>query len=261
MYGSADPGVWALVNLGWILWALGHPDQAIARNREAIALAQEISHPFSQASALLYTSGTHWLRRESQAALEMAEAGIALSNEHGFVQWVAMGTFYRAAALADQGQLEQGIAEMRAVLEALRASGVEASSPWFLTMLADAHGRAGQAEEGLSLLAEAQELVRRNGGGYAEAGLHRIKGELLLARSAPDPAQAEACFREALEIVRRQSAKSYELRAATSLAHLWQQQGRQQDARELLAPVYDWFTEGFDTLDLKEAKTLLYQLA
>jgi predicted ATPase len=127
--------------------------------------------------------------------------------------------------------------------------------------LAELHGKAGQAEEGLALIAEALEFVAKTGERVAEAWVHRVKGELLLAREPSDAAGAEASFREALEVARRQSAKSYELGAATSLARLWQQQGRQKEARELLAPVYDWFTEGFDTQDLKDAKQLLEQLA
>jgi len=130
-----------------------------------------------------------------------------------------------------------------------------------LAMLADAHGKVGQTEEGLALLDEAQGLVAKTGERVSEAAVHRVKGELLLARSPSDWTQAEASFREALEVARRQSAKSFELRAATSLARLWQRQGQRDEARELLAPVYDWFTEGFDTGDLRDAKALLEELA
>jgi predicted ATPase len=261
VYGSSDPAVWALVNLSLALFALGYPDQAIARNRKALALAQELSHPFSQATALLYASGIHLLRGESQAALEMAEAAIALSGDHGFLQFAGMAAFYRAAALAEEGQLHEGIAGMRAIVEAIRASGVELASPWFLAVMAEAHGRAGQAEEGLALIAEAREIVAKAGERMHEATVYREQGELLLTRSPSDPAGAEAAFGEALEVARRQSARSPELRAATSLARLWQQQGRKKEARELLAPVTDWFTEGFDTRDLKEARALLEELA
>jgi predicted ATPase len=127
--------------------------------------------------------------------------------------------------------------------------------------LAQAHASAGQIDEGLALIAEAQEFEAKTGERNSHAAWRRIKGELLLARTPPDPAGAEAAFREALEVARRQSRKVMELRAATSLARLWQQQGRKQEARELLAPVYDWFTEGFDTQDLKDAKALLEELA
>ena len=165
------------------------------------------------------------------------------------------------AALADLGQLQDGIATMRAVVEALRAAGVALGYSMLLALLAEAHGKAGQVEEGLALIADAQAFVMKTGELAFDANLHRVKGELLLARSRPDRAEAEASFREALDIARGQSAKSVELRAATSLARLWQQQGRREEARELLAPVYDWFTEGFDTRDLKDAKALLDELA
>jgi class 3 adenylate cyclase/predicted ATPase len=261
LYSSTDPAVWALFYLSPTLWGLGYPDQASTRSREALALARELSHPFSQALALAVVIRATWLRRESQAALEAAEALIALSGEHGFPFWVGIGAFIRAWALADQGQLPEGIAGMGSVLEAMQAAGALLGWPFFVASLAEAHGKAGQAERGAVLIAEALEFVASTGECDYEAELHRVKGELLLARSPSDPAGAEACFREALDVARQQSAKSFELRAATSLARLWQRQGRGQDARDLLAPVYDWFTEGFDTRDLRQAKTLLEGLS
>jgi predicted ATPase len=152
--------------------------------------------------------------------LEGAEALIALSSEHGFLQYVGMGTFQRATALADQGQLQEGIAGMRAILEAMRVGGTMLGSPGMLALLGEAHGKAGQTEEGLALLDEAQGLVAKTGERASEVEVHRVKGELLLARSPSDWNQAETSFREALEVTRRQSAKSFELRAATSLARL-----------------------------------------
>jgi predicted ATPase len=258
---QADPEVWALVALSWILWQRGYPQQALTRSQEALARARELFHPFSQATALLYANQVHWLRGESRAALEGAEALIAFSSEHGFLQYVGLGTIQRAAALADQGQLQEGIAGMRAILETIRAEGTMAGSPGMLAFLAEAHGKAGQAQEGLALVAEAQEFVVKTGERVAEAEIHRTKGELLLSGSPSDQAQGEACFREALAVARRQSAKSFELRAAMGLARLWQQQGRKDEARELLAPTYEWFTEGFDTRDLRDAKALLEELA
>jgi predicted ATPase len=258
---QADPGVWALVALSWILWQRGYPEQALTRSQESLARARELSHPFSQATALLYANQVHWLRGESRAALEGAEALIAFSSEHGFLQYAGMGTLQRAAALADQGQLREGIAGMRAILETIRAEGTTVGSPGMLAFLAEAHGKAGQAQEGLALVAEAQKFVVKTGERVGEAEIHRTKGELLLAGSPSDQARGEACFREALAVARRQSAKSLELRAATGLARLWQQQGRKDEARELLAPIYDWFTEGFDTRDLKYARALLEELA
>jgi predicted ATPase len=261
LWGYADPSQWCLDNLSWTLWQLGYPEQALTRSQESLAVARELSHPFIQANALLFANHVRQLRGESRAVLDGAEALIALSSEHGFLQYLGIGTSQRAMALADQGQLQEGIAGMRAILEATRAAGTVVGLPGMLAALAEANGRAGQTEEGLVLLDEAQERVAKTEERTFEAEVHRVKGALLLARSPSDQTQAEASFREALEVARRQSAKSWELRAATSLARLWQQQGRKKQACELLAPVYEWFTEGFDTRDLKDAKALLEELA
>jgi class 3 adenylate cyclase/predicted ATPase len=255
-----DPGVGARVNLGSTLWQLGYPEQALTRSQESLALARGLSHPVTQAHALLYATYLHRLRGESRAVLEGAEALIALSNEHGFLQYAGIGAFHRAMALADQGQLQEEIAGMRAILEAMQAGGLVLASPVLLAALGEAYGKAGQTEEGLALLDEAQGLLAKTGERAFEAETHRVKGEVLLARSPPDRTQAEASFREALEVARRQSAKSWELRAATSLARLWQRQGKRDEARDLLAPVYTWFTEGFDTKDPRDAKALLEEL-
>jgi len=258
---SAYPGVWAGFYLGFTLYALGYPDQALTRDREALSLARELSHPFSEAVALAGLSRDYWLRGESRAAIEAAGAVIALSDEHGFPFYLSYGTFFRGAALADQGQLREAIAAIRGSLETKRATGEVMGSSMMLLTLAEAHGRAGQVEEGLALIAEAERFVTRTGEREREAEARRVKGELLLAQSPSNDEEAEASFRKSLDVARRQSAKSWELRAATSLARLWQQQGRRQEAHELLAPVYDWFTEGFDTRDLKDAKALLEELA
>jgi predicted ATPase len=258
---SSHPGLWALLDLSAALWVLGHPEQALTRSREALALATELSDPVGEATALLYASRLHWLRGESRAHLEGTEALIVLSSEHGLLQLAGMGAFLRAVASTEQGQLREGIAAMRAFLEAMRASGVGLGLPASLAPLAEAQGKMGEAEEGLALMAEALEFMAKTGQREYEAEVHRLKGELLLVRSASNQAEAEASFRDALEVARRQDAKSWELRAATSLARLWQHQGRKQEARDLLAPIYEWFTEGFDTKDLKDAKALLDGLA
>jgi predicted ATPase len=233
----------------------------LAKIREARALARELSHPFSQANVALFASLLHLYRREYRAALEEAEALIALSREHGFLGHLGLGALHRAQALTLLGQLEEGIAGIRTVLDAMRTSGSEFGSSGSLAVLAQALGNAGQVKVGLAVLAEAQAFVARTGERHREAQLHAVKGDLLLALPTPDPARAEAAFREALEVARRQSARSRELGAATSLARLWQRQERKEEARELLSPIYDWFTEGFDTQDLKDAKVLLEELA
>jgi predicted ATPase len=259
--GSTNVGVWALGFFSWTLFSLGYPDQALTRARESLALARELSHPFSEAVALTGLGVVHMFCRESKACLETAEALIALSSEQGFPWYLAWGAMLRGAALAEQGDLQEGIAGMRRVIEGMRARGGVAGFAWFLATLAAAHGKVGEVEEGFAVVAEGLEFVTKTGERAFEAGLACVKGELLLARTPADPVGAEASFRNALEVARRQSGKLWELRAATGLARLWQQQDRKKEARELLAPAYDWFTEGFDTRDLKEAKALLEELA
>jgi predicted ATPase len=163
-------------------------------------------------------------------------------------------------ALAAQGQGAEGIAQMRQGLTALRATGTALGMPGFLAQLAEAYGQVGQVDEGLHLLAEALALVENTGGRQWEAQLHRLHGELLRRQAVPEAQAAEACFQQALTVARRQQARSWELRAAMSLARLWQEQGKRAEARELLAPIYGWFTEGFDTADLQEARALLDEL-
>jgi predicted ATPase len=260
LYASMDPGVSALAYSSWTLSLLGYPDRAVMRGQEALTLARELSHPFSEAFALSTFGVFHWYHTESQAALEAAEALIDLSSEHGFPFWAAVGNSNRASALIAQGQAQEAIAGMRAAVEAMRRTGTVLTLPMMLAVLAEAHGKVGQAEEGLALVAEASDLMRKTGARAFVQDMALVEGELLLAQSPSNREGAEASFRKALDIGQRQNAKSWELRAATSLARLWQQQGRTDEARELLAPVYDWFTEGFDTRDLKEAKALLQEL-
>jgi predicted ATPase len=175
----------------------------------------------------------------------------------------------RGWALAEQGQGKEGISQIRQGLIDYQATGAELFRPHHLALLAEAYQKNGQVEEGLATLAEALAFVDRTGERFYEAELYRIKGELTLAQSSvtdprllvPDPqGEAEACFLKAIEIAQKQQAKSLELRAATSLARLWQQQSKQKEAHQLLSTIYGWFTEGFDTKDLQEAKALLEEL-
>jgi class 3 adenylate cyclase/predicted ATPase len=255
-----DLGVYCLSYVAWLLWQLGYPEQALKRNHEGLTLARKLAHPLSLAAALGFAGHLHYRCREEQAAQERAEECMALSNEKGFPQFLAVGMITRGWTLALQGPVEEEIAQLHQGLAAFRAAGTEIDRPRFLALLAEAEEKAGQMGEGLIALAEALATVHKTGERYFEAELHRLKGELLLRRASPIE-EVEACFRQALDIACRQQAKSLELRAATSLARLWQQQGKQAEAHELLAPVYGWFTEGFDTADLQEAKTLLEALA
>jgi predicted ATPase len=256
-----DPGVSSRNFLILTLWLLGYPDQALQRSHEAITLAQDLAHPYSLVLALSFAARhAHLLRREARATQELAEAAIALCTTQGFAQWLAENTLVCGWALAVQGQGEAGIAQLRQALAAFEATGASVR-PYQLAMLAEAYGTTGQAEAGLVTLAEAFAAMHTTGERVWEAQLHQLKGELLLqAGGQACEAAAAACLHHALDVARRQQAKAWELRAATSLSRLWQQQGKQAEACTLLAPIYGWFTEGFDTADLQEAKALLEAL-
>jgi TOMM system kinase/cyclase fusion protein len=256
-YGGHDPGVCCRYYAAWTLWVRGYPDQALQQQQEAVRLAQELAHPYTLASTLDWGAWLHQFRREGQAAQAQAEAAMTMSSEHGFVQLLAQEKILRGWALAARGQGEAGIAQMREGLAAWGAIGAALYRAYQLMQLAEVYGTAGQAEEGLRVLAEARAAVPHKEGRFYEAELSRLEGELLLARAAAHDTEAETCFRQALEVARQQQAKSLELRAAMSLSRLWQQQGKRAEARALLAPIYGWFTEGFDTADLQQAKALL----
>ena len=245
----------------WPTWMLGYSDQALHGINEALSQAQELNHPFSLALALHYFAFLRQFRQEVQGVQERAEALIGLSTEQRFPLWLAHGTILLGWARALQGEGAEGIAQMHQGLVAYRGTGSELHRPYFLSLLAEAYGEAGQPEEGSTVLAEALALVDKTGERHWEAELHRRKGELLLMQQRQKVGEVEECFRQALDIARRQQAKSLELRAAMSLSRLWQQQGKQEQARQMLADIYGWFTEGFDTADLKEAKALLQELA
>jgi len=256
-----DSGMLWLLQLGRTLWMLGYPDQAAQRSQEALTLAHALAHPFVLVDALYVSALIQRHRREWQTVQAHAEAMLALATEHGFARNVALGVLFRGMALAAQGQNATGLAQMRQGLAAYRVTGSAVGMSGHLAQLAEAYMQVGQVDEGMHLLAEALAMVDTTGERHTEAELHRLHGELLLRQAVPDAPQAEACFQRALDVARHQQAKSWELRAAMSLARLWQGQGKRGEARELLAENYDWFTEGFDTADLQEAKALLEALA
>jgi predicted ATPase len=268
LYGQ-DPKVTCLCYAAWILWLLGYPDRALTRSHEGLTLAQELGHPFSLVFALNWTAIVHRFRREEQETQRRAEAVLALSREHGFAQRLATGTILQGWVLAQQhSRLTQGpegceeaVAQMSQGLAAFRATGAEVGGPQYLTLLAEALAKKGEAEAALHVLAEALAAMRKSGERWWEAELYRLKGEMMLEHHGEHHMEAEACFWQAVDTARRQQAKSLELRAAMSLSRLWQQEGKQAEARELLAPIYGWFTEGFDTADLREAKALLDELS
>jgi predicted ATPase/class 3 adenylate cyclase len=256
-----DPGVACGAFAAMTLWLLGYPDQALARLDDALALAHELSHPFSLAFAWCLAAFVSQFRRDVPATYEHAEAAVALSTEQGFTQWLAMGTSLRGWALAMQGQGEEGLAQVRQGIAAYRATGAALWVPYFCTLLADVSNHLGHAEDDLQVLAEAHTLVEQHEERWWEAEISRLRGVLLLRQPGTPQAEAEAWLQRALDVARRQQAKSWEVRAAMSLARLWQQQGKRAEAHELLAPIYGWFTEGFDTTDLQEAKALLAELS
>jgi predicted ATPase len=244
-----------------VLWYLGYPDQGVVRIYEAVTLAQQVAHPLSLSFAFSCAATLHQFRREVCCTQERAEAAIHLATEQGFPFWVAYSAILRGWAMAQQGEAQEGIAQILQGVMAWRGTGAEIWRPYWLMLLAEAQGMMGQPAEGLLTLAEALTLVDKNEERWCEAEIHRLKGELLLQQNSDNQIEAERCFHHAIEIARNQQAKSFELRAATSLARLWQSQGKRQEAYDLLAPVYGWFTEGFDMADLQEAKALLYVLS
>jgi DNA-binding winged helix-turn-helix (wHTH) protein/class 3 adenylate cyclase/predicted ATPase len=254
---GTDPGVVCLARVAWALWWLGYPDQALARSHKAIALAQQLAHPNSRVFALHYNARLHMWRREVALVKAQAEAAIALMQEYGLVNFLGGAMVMLGWVLGEQGAVEEGIAQIRRALDIHGVHGIKLGLYENLAILARAYGRAGQAQEGLHVLAEAMAAAHNNGESYCEAELYRLKGELLLQSGIAGAEEAEACFRQALDIARHQQVKSLELRAAMSVAHLVQRQGRRAEARQMLVEIYSWFTEGFDTLDLQETKALL----
>jgi predicted ATPase len=247
--------------LARVLWHLGYPEQALTCAEQAVAIAAAVSHPVSRAGALSWAAALHQLRGEVGRARQVAETDLALTTEEMLPFFRSHAIIFRGWALVEQGQCEEGIAQLREGLVTYRATGAELECSHWLALLAKAYRDIGRPEEGLRLIAEALDHVAQTGVVYYEAELYRLDAELRLRLDTPDQQRAEMSLRRALETAGQQQAKSWELRAATSLARLWGEHGRRAEARNLLAPVYGWFTEGFDTADLKEAKALLDQLA
>ena len=225
-----------------------------------MTLAQQMASPFSLGFALSGAALLHQLRREGHVAQEYAETAICLAMEQGFPYWRMIGSLLCGWVLALQGQDREGLEQLHQGLTALRATGSEVLRPYFLALLAAGYATTGQPAAGLTELAEALTLAEKTAERWYTPEIHRLKGELLLQQSAAQQEEAEASLHQALTVARRQQAKSLELRAAMSLSRLWHQQGKHTEAYELLAPIYGWFTEGFDTADLQEARALLEAL-
>jgi predicted ATPase len=255
-----DRGGVCLSGMAWTLWILGYPEQAIMKSRDALTLAHELSHAYTLAFALHHDAVVRLSRREVSLAQKRIAAIIALAHEHSFAQWMAGGMFTSGWALVEQGAVEEGIVELKKAQAMWQAMGTDLAQTHIAVRLAEAYRRGGRAAEGLRVLEEALVIVHKSGEGYFEAEIYRLKGELLLQQVAEKEEEAEVCFHKALDVARRQKAKSLELRAAMSLTHLWRQQGKREEARHLLAEIYGWFTEGFNLPDILEAKALLNAL-
>ena len=242
------------------LWCLGYPAQALRRSQEALALAQALAHPQSLALAQHYAAFLHHRRRETPAVQAQAEALLTLATAQGFPLYVGLGTCWRGWALATQGQGEAGLAQMHQGLAAVLATGQELARPLVWSCSPRRRGTPARSTRGCACWPRPWRRWRQVGGATCSRRRIGSRASCCCARPSPDAAQAEACFQQALAVARRQQAKSWELRAAMSLSRLWQQQGKRAEAHELLAPIYGWFTEGFDTADLQEAKALLAEL-
>jgi tRNA A-37 threonylcarbamoyl transferase component Bud32/predicted ATPase/RecA/RadA recombinase len=259
IYGQ-DTGVTALCVGSWATWFLGYPDRAQKLFKEMRDLAQKVDHPFTTAFALTFGCEFYWFLRDFQKVKKYTEPLVQLAAEKGFVYWEAHGLFYQGEAKTLEGEVEEGIAQMNQAIGACRATGTETCLTRLRARLAEACVKVGQIEQGLTAIAEGLEVRRKYDERYYESELIRLKGELLMMKGEAE-AEVESCFRQAIEVARELQAKSLELRAVMSLSRLLQKQDKKEDARKMLAEIYGWFTEGFDTGDLKEAKSLLDELS
>jgi predicted ATPase len=257
--GGFVRGVTLRTALARVLWTLGYDAQARQRSQEALTLARQADHSPTLAFAEHNVALVCQFRRDVAATRAHVDALLAVAAGHHLAFRAVQGRCLQGWTLAMQGEAAAGVASLRQALASPDA-GPESLRPYWLTTLAEVYGRAGQPQAGLEVLAEAVTLMTTTEVRWWEAEAYRLQGALLLQLPRPDRGQAAACFQQALAVARRQQAKALELRAALSLARLWQGQGTGGAARQLLTPIYSWFTEGFDTADLQEAGALLAQL-
>jgi predicted ATPase len=250
--------VTCLAYLGRALWFRGHADQALERSEQALRLAQASQGALSIAQAMGLLTNVHQVRGDLDRVREWSERTLVYSMERGFPYWTALARILQSWIKGEEGPDAAAIDGIRKSLERYEATGARLGQSWFLALLAELHGKVGAAAEGLAVLARAEALMAETGEGYYEAEIHRLTGDLRLRQDEPGAiAQAEAGYRRAIEVARRQGARAWELRAATSLARLWRSQGKASAGRELLRPVYAGFTEGLATRDLRAARDLL----
>jgi predicted ATPase len=261
LYGGHDPGVCAMAVSATALWVLGFPDKGLERMRKGVDLARRLGHVGTIANSYYQFSQIHLMRGDLSELAELTDQVAEVAREQGLEGDLVITEFMEGWLMAQHGQEADGISRMRDALARRRAKGRQIEETWFLALLIDALGRSGAIDEALEVLESAMADIESTEMRYGEAELNRLTGELLLKRHPPDAEAAEASFEAALLSARSSQARSFELRAATSLARLWERQGKPEEARLLLAPIYGWFTEGFETTDLKEAKSMLEQLA
>ena len=245
----------------WALWMLGYPEAALADADQTISDAREIGQAGTLMHALVHAPMTHILCGNYATANTQLDQVVALADEKGTLLWKAFGMTNQGCVLALTGKASNAVKMITSAITAFRSTGATAIVPAWLSYLARAHAELGKLDDAWRCIGEATMAVETTKEKWCEADIHRIAGQITLKSPQPDTAKAEAYFERALAVAREQQAKSWELRAAMSMARLWRDQGKRDEARELLAPVYNWFTEGFDTLDLKEAKALLQELA
>jgi len=261
-YGQ-DTGAVCRSHAAWAHWFLGHPAQALERAAETLILTKELLQPYSLVTVSVILAWLYQFCRNGLVTRELAETAVGLAADKEFAFWREMGVVMNGWAIAEQGQTGDGIAQMRSGLNTLNAAGAEINRSYLLSLLAGTYAQAGQSKEALSIVSEALSMAEKNGERYWLAELYRLKGELTLkqskvrTRQSKDRQEAQQCFERALTIARGQQAKSLELRAAMSMSRLQHLQGEGKEARRGLAEIYDSFTEGFDTPDLREAKALL----
>ncbi len=257
---SADVRVVLLSYRSWALWLLGYPDAALTDSNDALKDARETGQAATQLFALDFITWLHIWRGDYAAAIPLLDEAVALADEKGAPFWKADAMMCQGWLLASTGKAPSAVQMITLGIAAWRSTGSTLWIPFYLSHLAGAHAELGLFDDAWRCIGEAMTAVATTKESWCEAEVRRIAGEIALKSPEPDAAKAEAHFKRALAVARQQQAKSWELRAAMSMARLWRNQGKAQQARELLAPVYGWFTEGFDTLDLKEAKALLEEL-
>ena len=259
---GADFGVGSFGFKAWVLYALGYPQQAHDTIAEALSLAQKLNHPLSEAFARVAATMTYLFRGELKRAREQAESGASIATDKDLVQYIYWTKIQLHSVLLQLGEadVESSITGIREAIDACRSIGAYLFDPFWLGLLAQTYSQHGEAEKALSSIDEALGAMTKTGEGFWQAELYRIKGQLLLQNNSANTLEAESCFHEGIKIARSQNARGWELRIAINLAKHWVSQNKTNEAHQLLTPIYDWFTEGFDTIDLKAAKSILDDL-